>query len=57
MKHLKLEVNDETYQRLEKNFKGNEKAMSDFAAKALTNELSKFPANKSVADSEKNKGR
>jgi len=55
MKHLKLELGDETYQRLKEKFKGNEKAMSDFAAKALTDELLKLSTDKSVADSEKDK--
>ena len=49
MKHLKLELDNETYQRLKENFKGNEKAMSDFSVRAITNELLKFSTDKNVS--------
>jgi hypothetical protein len=55
MKHLKLELDNETYQCLKENFKGNEKAMSDFSVRAITNELLKFSNDKNVSDSKKNK--
>ena len=54
MKYLKLELNAKIYHHLKAKFKGDEKAMSDFAVKALIDELSKFSTNKNLGDSDKN---
>lgn len=54
MKHLNLELDEETYQRLKIKFKGDEKTMRDFVVKVLTDELVKTFADKDKADSDKN---
>ena len=54
MNILTLELDDENYKRLKKIFKGDEKAMSNFAAKVLADELTKISANKRKMDSTKN---
>jgi len=54
MNTLTLELDDENHKRLKKIFKGDEKAMSNFAAKVLADELTKISANKRKMDSTKN---
>ena len=50
MNHLKLELDEDTYQYLKTKFKGDEKAMSDFVNKILTHELAKARNKKSTTD-------
>ena len=54
MKHLELELDDDSYQRLKIKFNGDEKAMSAFAAKIITDKLAKLYADKSKTGSDKN---
>ena len=53
MKQLRLELNEKTYQQLKTKFKGDEKAICDFAIKVLNDELSKIFTAQSKTDSEK----
>ena len=50
MNHLKLELDENTYQYLKIKFNGDEKAMGDFVNKILTKELAKVRNNKSTTD-------
>ena len=50
MNHLKLELDENTYQYLKIKFNGDEKAMGDFVNKILTKELAKVHNNKSTTD-------
>lgn len=54
MKYLKLELDDETYQHLKTKFKGDEKAICDFAVNILTDKLSKILADENKAGPDKN---
>ncbi len=50
MSHLKLQLDDKTYQRLNTMFKGDEKAIHDFVVKTLTDKL----ANNSIDETKEN---
>ena len=52
MGHIKLEIDDETHQRLSIMFKGDEKAMHDFVVKSVTEKLAEIPNNESEANAD-----
>ena len=54
MKYLKLALDEEVYHHLKTKFKGDEKDMSDFAVKVLTEELKKIFTDNSKTDSDNN---
>ena len=53
MKYLKLKLDEKTYQNLKTKFKGDEKAMCDFAVNALNDKLVKSFTNNSNSSSDK----
>ena len=55
MKNLKLELDDNTYQKLKEKFQGDEEAMCNFAAKILANELLNTFSEENKEGSDKNK--
>ena len=50
MKKLILELDEDTFQRLKKKFKGDEKAMQQFIIKTLIKELKKSSTSKNSKD-------
>ena len=53
MRHLNLELDQKTYQRLKTKFQGDEKAICDFAVKAIKDGLEKPFTNKSKTGPDK----
>lgn len=56
MKSVKFSLDDETYRRLHSRFGGDEKAMQDFVARVLAEQLKENPGEQNAPGSEKNRG-